>query len=212
MRRHRHQAIAPQPQQQQDQAIHERRRQAGRTPPHPGAQNGKEGGGQGPAQVAGQAVHAVGIAQAWGGHALVQDGEVDRVKRGIAQARQHGGQHKRRIALTHRRDQAGRDKAEHREQHHRPRAKAVDHKAGAGLAHARNHKEDGGEQAQLRVAPAELGQQKRKQQGQDQVREMRAGVRKAHQAHDLGVLAPGHGGFKGCGSAHGARRSTSLQV
>ena len=191
-------------QQQQNGEIHQRSRHIGLAPAKGHAQTRKEDRRCCPTEVASQPMRAEGVAQARRRNTLVQDGEIHRVKSRVSQACQCGHQHQPGIAGDHRRRHTGDGKYAHRHKQQRPRTQAVHDKTGAGLAHARDHKEDGHQQTQLRKAQAKLGHEHRKQQRQQQVPEVRAGVCQAHQANDGGVLFQGNrlGGKGRGGVAH----------
>ena len=135
-----------------------------------------------PAQVAGDAVDRERMAQARRRNALVQDREVGRMERRIAEARQRRGQQQPGIALRAGRRQRGDDKAAERREQHRPRADAIDQKPGQRLPDAGDEKEDADQQPQFRVAEAEFPDQRREQRRQQHVEEMRGAMRQADQA------------------------------
>ncbi|MPM24030.1 hypothetical protein SDC9_70507 [bioreactor metagenome] len=124
--------------------------QAGNTPRARGRGNaGHEHRRRGPSQVARNAVHGKAVAQALGGHALVENGEVHRMKRRIAQTRQQRRQNQRGIAAGRACHHARRDEARQRKEQHRPRAHAVHDKARQHLPHARDHEEHRHQQPKL---------------------------------------------------------------
>ena len=90
-------------------------------------------------------MNAEGIPQARGRHALVQDREIHRVKRCIAQTSQHRHRHERRIALGHRSQKTGQGEQHQRAEQDRTGAQAVHHKACRRLAHTRDHKKQSAE-------------------------------------------------------------------
>ena len=152
----------------------------------------QEGRRQRPAQIAGQPVGAEGIAQPCGGHPLVEDGEVGRVKRRIAQPGQRGHQHQTAVAGGHRCRQRGQQKTADGGEQHRTCADAVHHKARHGLADAGDDKEDAHEQADIGIAQPEIPDEHRKQRRQQQMREMRGAVCQPDQADDGGVVLERH--------------------
>ncbi len=173
---------------------------------HPGAQQGcaqrgdapaagergqsdQEDGPQRPAQVAAEPVRREGVAQAWRGHAAVEDGEVGRVHGRIAQAGQGGGQHQASIALCGGRGQGGGHVADHGPVQHRAGAMAIHHEAGQGLPHAGDDEEHGEQQAELGIAEAELPDEHREQRRQQHVVEVGGAVAQADQADGADVLA-----------------------
>ncbi len=135
-----------------------------------------------PAQVAREAMHREAMAQALRREALVEDGEIHRVEGRIAQAGKDGGQHQLRIAVGGAGNDTGHRKAAERGKHDGAGAKAVDHKAGQRLAHARDDEKGRHQHAELGVAEAEVRDQPGKQRRQQQVEEVRGAMGQAHQA------------------------------
>mmetsp|Transcript_120540 Transcript_120540/g.335638 ORF Transcript_120540/g.335638 Transcript_120540/m.335638 type:complete len:214 (+) Transcript_120540:1901-2542(+) len=129
-----------------------------------------------PAEVAADAMHREGMAQARRRHALVQDGEVRRVEGRVAQAGQRRRQHQPAKALRQPGCHRGERKARHRGEQHRPGADPVDQEARQRLADAGDHEEGGHQQAQLRVAQPEGGDEGREQRRQQHVKEVRTAV------------------------------------
>ncbi len=189
-----HQLAALPPQHRQHPEGHGRRRQHGGAPAGGQRHRHHQRRRQRPAQRAGDAVRAVGMAQPAGVHLAVEQGVVGRVEHTIAQAGHHraGGQHG--VAGGRGIAQRGQPQQRQPAQQHRPGAEAVDHKARCGLHHAGDDKEDRQQQAQLGVADVEFRLQPRKQRRQQQLAEVADGMRQAHQADHAGVLAPGRGG------------------
>ncbi|EWS52516.1 hypothetical protein X551_04697 [Methylibium sp. T29] len=157
-----------------------------------------------PAEVAGDAVHREGVAQARLRHALVEDGEVDRVERRVAQPGQRRGEHQAAVAGGRGGGERRRGEQRQREEQHRPRADAVDQEAGQRLADARDHEEHRDQQAELGVAVAEVADEGREQRRQHHVEEVRGAVRKADQADGAGVLAQRAAAVGGLGRERGA--------
>jgi hypothetical protein len=145
------------------------------------------------------AVAREAVAQALGRHALVEDGEVHRVERRIAQPRQHRGHEQPRVAARRARRQPRQREARQRAEQHRPRAHAVHQEARQRLPHARNHEEHRYQQPQLRIAEAELRDQEREQRRQQHVEEVRRAVGQPDQADGARILAQRRGGV-----VHGA--------
>ena len=106
------------------------------------------------------------MAQALRRQALVEDGEIHRMERRIAQPRKDGGQHQLRVAVRSARNHPCHNKAAERSKQDGPGAEAIDHKAGKCLADARDDEEHRHQHAQLRVAEAEILDQPRKQRRQ----------------------------------------------
>ena len=94
-------------------------------------------------------MHRKRMAQALRRDALVQNSEVHRVKRRIAQPRQRRGQQQAVVALRHARRHASQGKAQQRRKQNRPRAHPIDHKARQRLADARDDKKHRHQQPQL---------------------------------------------------------------
>ena len=137
-------------------------------------------------------MHRKAVAQALRRHALVQNREVHRVERRIAQSGQCGCQHQSVVALRHAGQQTRHGKAAERGKHHRPGTGAVHHKARQRLAHARDHKEHRHQQAQLGIAETEFGNQPGKQRRQQQVEKVRRTMRQPDQSNGARVLAQRH--------------------
>ena len=159
-----------------------------------------------PTEIARQTVHRKPMAQALGRHPLVQDGEIGRVKRRIAQTGQHRHRQQPAISGGLRGDQAGQQKQGDRGEQHRPRADAVHHKTRQGLPGARDDKKHAHEQAHIGKAQAKVAHKHRKQRRQQQVRKVRGGVRQPHEPDHGRVFAPGGLGHRGVDSgsvAHG---------
>jgi hypothetical protein len=125
-------------------------------------------------------------------HALVQDGEVGRVERRIAHARERRRQHQPRVALRRGRRQRRQHKEPEGREQHRAGPGLVHHKAGERLADAADDEEHRHQQPEFGVAQAELADEHREQGRQQQVEEVRGGVRKADQADDGEVGARRH--------------------
>ena len=154
-----------------------------------------------PAQVPADPVHREGMAQARARDPLVQDREVHRVERRVADAGQCGRQHQPGIAVCGRRRQRREDEARQRAEQHRTGADTVDQEACQGLAGARNHEEHRHQQAELGVAQAEVPDEGREQRRQQHVEEVRGAVRQPDQADRAGVLAQRHGRQSGVHAA-----------
>ena len=73
---------------------------------------------------------AEGVAQAGTRDPLVQDGEIDRVKGGVAQTRQRRYRKQARVAIDHGTHYTGHNKNAQGGKHQRPGTQAVHHKAG----------------------------------------------------------------------------------
>ena len=121
---------APQPQHRQHHDSHQRRAQIGRAPAVEGAtQADQEDRRQRPAQIAADAMHREGMAEPLRRDPPVQDGEVGRMKRRVAQTGQRGGQHQSAVALRQRTRQRSQQEADQRAEQHRPGAHPVDQEA-----------------------------------------------------------------------------------
>ena len=152
---------------------------------------------QGPAQAACEAVHAEGMPQPGRGHTLVEDGEVAGVERRIAHARQHHHQQQAAVPGGLRSHQRCQQEQPDGAKQHRACAQAVHHKTRQGLAHAGDDKKHRHEKTHIGVAQPEVAHEHGEQRRQQQVGEVRAGVRQPNQPHDGGVLPEGHGGDVG---------------
>ena len=159
-------------------------------------------------------MRAEGVPQARRGDALVQDGEVHRVKGTVAQTRQYRHDHQRGVAVRHARQHACGDEEKESAEQRRTRTQPVHHKARRGLPGARNDEENGHQESELRKAQAELLHEHRKQQRQQQVREVGTGMRQAHQADHGGVLPQRHGAMDlgGDGSGGGGTHESMLNT
>ena len=192
-RHHRGGQLVPvQPQQQPDRAVQNRRTHIGRAPVRPSSQQPQKSRRRGPAQVAGEAMHAEGITDARTGNPLVQYREVNWMKSTITQAGQHRYTQHGRVAVGHRSHNAGQGKHRQRQQQDGPGTPTVHGKTCTGLTGTRDDKKHGAHEAQFGVRPTELLDEHREHQRQQQVREVRAGVSQAHQGHDARVLSQRH--------------------
>ncbi|MNZ79398.1 hypothetical protein D3C78_980000 [compost metagenome] len=135
------------------------------------------------------------MAYALGRHALVEDGEVHRMKRRIAQAGEHRSQQQRGVTLGRTGDHAGDDEAGERGEQNGPRAQPVHHKPGQRLAHARDDEEHRQQHAEFGIAVAEIGDQPGEKRRQQQVEEVRGTMGQADEADGARVLAQRHGGL-----------------
>ena len=135
---------------------------------------------------------AEGVAQALGRDALIQNGEVSRVKRRVAQARD--GRHQQQAAVTGglRRHQRGQQKAANRRKQHRTRAQPVHHKTRQRLPDAGDGEKQRHQQPHVGVAQTEIADEDGEQRRQQQVGEMRGAVRQTNQADHGGVLLQRH--------------------
>ena len=160
---------------------------------------GQEHRRQRPAEIAGDAMHRIRVPQARLRHALVEDGEVHRMKSRIAQAGQHRGERQPGVAVGAGRGECGHDETAECCQQHRPGADLVDQEAGERLADGGDDEERAHQQTQLGVRQAEVADEGRKQRRQQQMKEMRGAVRKADQADGARVIAQRHGGDRRSG-------------
>ena len=80
------------------------------------------------------------------GNPLIKNGEVHRVERSIAQARQGRYQQKARVACDHGGGHAGRNKNAHRHEQQWSGAQPIYNKAGTRLPNPGDHKKSGHEQ------------------------------------------------------------------
>jgi len=142
-----------------------------------------------------------GVAQPRRRDAPVEDREVGRVERAVADAGQHRGQQQTPPALCRRRRQRRQHEHAQRRQQHRPRTHAVDQEARQRLPDARDDEEGRHEQAELGVAQAEVADERREQRRQQHVEEVGRAVRQADQPDDGEVGSGGSGGGNG-GAAH----------
>ena len=193
-------------QQGQNARVHQCRRQVAAAPARQLGEEQQEHRRQRPAQIARQPVGAEGVAQARRRHPVVEDAEVHRMKRRVAQAGEHRHQHQARVAVGEVARQASQDEAHERAEQHGPRAHLVDQETGHRLPGAGNDEEHRHQQAELRERQPEFGREHREQRRQQQVREVRAGMRQAHQADHFRVLAQRHDGQRTGGRGDGRRR------
>ena len=178
--------------QHQDGDVHQRRRQIGPAPAPQRAQPHEEHRGHRPAQIARQAVGAKGITQARSRHPLVQDAEVHRVERAVAQPRQDRHPHQHRIAGGHSCQHTRQSKQGQRRKQGWTRADAIYDKTRCHLPRARDHKKHRTQRPQLGITQPELVHEHRKQQRQQQVTKVRRCMGQTDQANDPGILPPRH--------------------
>jgi len=142
-----------------------------------------------------------GMAEAGRRYAVIEHGEVGRVKHGIAQPGEGGCSDQHRIAGGEVQGDAGQREAGDAASQHAGSAEAVDEEAGHGLADAGNDEEDRGRRADAGEAEAELRHQPGKERRHEQVEEMRDTMHEANQGDDFEILG---GGWRGQGGgSHG---------
>jgi hypothetical protein len=159
-----------------------------------------------PAEVAGQPMHRKGMAEAGRRYAVIEHGEVGRVKDGIAQPGEGGSSDQHRIAGGEVQGDTGQREAGDAAGQHAGSAEAVDQEAGHGLADPGNDEEDRGRRADAGEAEAELRHQPGKERRQQQVEEMRDTVHEADQGDDFEILGGGWRGQGGGGHGRTDRR------
>ena len=155
------------------------------------------------------------MAQAWARDPLVQNGEIHRVKRGVAQTRQRRHADQAGVTIHHGTQHTGHNKYAQGTKQQGTGTHTVHHKAGRRLPYPRHHKKCGHQQAQLGIAQPKLDHEHGKQERQHQVRKVRAGMGQTNQANDGSVLPQRDGeGHVACGSGHVTmvKRATKAEV
>jgi hypothetical protein len=204
-RRRQHQPGAVQPEHDQ----HDIGQRAGgrerRAPAERDGQRHQQRRRQRPAQAAGDAVEAVGMAQARRADLAIEQRVVDRMEHAVADAGQDRAAGHRPVAGAQR--EAERRQPEQRQpaEQDGPRPHAVDQEAGGGLHAARDDEEQRHQEAQLGVAGVERVLQPGKQRRQQQLAEVADHVGQADQPDHARILAQGDGQRRvgGGGGAHG---------
>ena len=134
-----------------------------------------------PAKVAADTVHGERVAQTRLRYAVIEDREVDRMERRVAQPGEGCGQQQPAIALRHRTAGSRCNETAERREQHGPCADAIDQEPRQRLADAGDGKEECHQQTEFGVAQPEGLREHRKQRRQQHVKEVRGAMRQPDQ-------------------------------
>ena len=190
------QFIAIQQQQQQHGKCQCTSRSQSHTPRECKRQRHKHGRRQRPAQAAGDAMHAIGMAQARTADLAVEQRVVNRVKNAIAQPGKYHKAGHHPVAGADRITKSGNTNQGQAGKEYGTRAKTVHHKARQRLHRTGHHKKDGHEKAKLGIADTEFRFEPGKQRCQQQLAEVADQMAGADQADHAGVRPQRHAGSR----------------
>ena len=166
------QLVALQHHEQQYAKVQHCRQHIGRAPVVKRADAGKKHRRCRPAQITGQTMHTEGMAEPGCRDTLVQNGEVHRVKRGVAKSSQ-GRYRKQGWVTVHLRCcGTGQHKQTQGKKQHGPCTHLVHQKPGTRLPQPRDHKKRAHQQPDLRVTQTKFDHEHREHQRQQQVAKM----------------------------------------
>ena len=148
---------------------------------------------QRPAQAAGDAVHAVGMAQTGRADFAVQQRVVRRMKHPVAQAADHRKARQHPVTGADRIPQRRHAQQGQAAKKNRSRAKPVHHKTRQRLHRARHGEKNRHQKTQFCIADQKLVLEPRKQRREQQLAEMADHVGQTDQANHAGVVAQGNG-------------------